>query len=73
MLSESQVAQLNLNIINLPVAIVLSLALGVWACWEKPFRAVRVLVGLGFGLAVAIGNILFAFVGCVIGSNFLRF
>lgn len=73
MWSRSQVEQLSWNAFNLPVAVVLSLVLGVWACGERPFRIGSVLAGLGFGLVVAIGNVFVAFVGCVIGPTLLRF
>ena len=73
MLSRGQVEQLSLNAINLPVAVVLSLVLGIWACGERPFRFGNVLAGLAFGLVVAIGNVFVAFLGFVIGPTLLRF
>lgn len=73
MLSKSHVDLIGLNIINLPVAVLISLLLGVWACCEKPFRTGSVLAGLGFGLVVAIGNIFVALVACVAGPTLLGF
>lgn len=73
MLSKHDVDFVGLNIINLPVAVAISLGLGIWRCWEKPFRLGGVLAGMGFGLVVAIGNIFVAFVGCVVGSTLLGF
>jgi hypothetical protein len=73
MLSESQVERLGWNAINLPVAVMLSLVLGVWACGQRPFRTGNIMAGLGFGLIVAIGNLFVAFVGCVIGPTLMGF
>jgi hypothetical protein len=73
MLSPGQVEQLSLNAINLPVAVVISLVLGIWACGKRPFRIGNIMAGLGFGLVVAIGNVFVAFVGCVIGPTLMSF
>lgn len=72
-LSTRHDAQIGFSMMNLPIVIVLSLAIGIWACWERPFRVESSLSALGFGLVVAVGNLFVAFVCCLVGATVFDF
>ena len=62
-------ADLSLWLSNLPVALALSLALGLW-CASDHVGIERTRVGLCYGTLIAVVNGIIAFAGCSIGNRF---
>jgi hypothetical protein len=62
---------LTLDVYNLPVALALSIALGLWLCWREPHWASRVLGAISLGILIAFGNFAIGFAGCTLGHVLL--
>ena len=67
LLPHDEIPGLTLLIYNLPFAVALSMALGMWQAWDRPRWTDCLFEGLALGFVIAAVNGTIAFAGCASG------